>query len=120
MARTNGNIIIFDSSNYAPITLQYGIKKFASSSGIVKINNCYINQPPNSARYTIVPNCYGYPNTVSVDGVPSNPIYIQISEVSPHINPNWKNDIEKKWYASDVNRSTQSDSNKSKEVLADE
>ena len=45
---------------------------------------------------------------------------VQIVEVSPHINPNWKTDIEKKLYASNMAESTQSDSNKSKEVLADE
>lgn len=120
MARTNkGNVIIFDSSNYAPITLQYGIKKFAASVA-VKINGCYLSQPNNTARYTIVPNCYGYPNTISVDEAPNSPIYVQIVEVSPHINPNWKTDIEKKLYASNMAESTQSDSNKSKEVLADE
>lgn len=115
MARVNnGNLIIFDSNNYTPITLQYGIKKFVASAA-VKINGCYINQPQSLNRYTIVPNCYGYPNTVSIDGAPSSPVYVQIAEVSPQINPNWKN-----WYASDAEASTQSDSNKPKEVLADE
>lgn len=110
MARiNNGNLIIFDSNNYTPITLQYGIKSFVASTAI-KINGCYINQPQSVNRYTIVPNCYGYPNT----------IYVQISEVSPHINPNWTTDIVKNWYAGDAEASTQSDSNKPKEVLADE
>lgn len=118
MARTTqGNLIIFESNNYAPISLNYGIKKFVASSA-VKINDCYINQPNNTARYTIIPDCYGYPNTISVDGVPSTPIYVQIVDVSPHINPNWKSDIEKNWYQSV--ESTQSDGEKSKEVRADE
>lgn len=120
MARiNNGNLIVFDSSNYTPITLQYGIKSFVASTAI-KINGCYINQPQSVNRYTIVPNCYGYPNTISVDGAPSSPIYVQINEVSPHINPNWATDIIKNWYAGDAAASTQSDSNKPKEVLADE
>lgn len=119
MARVNnGNLIIFDSNNYTPITLQYGIKKFVASAA-VKINGCYINQPQSVNRYTIVPNCYGYPNKISVDGVPSGPIYVQIAEVSPHINPKWETDIVKNWYAKDA-VSTQLDSNKPKEVQADE
>lgn len=71
-------------------------------------------------RYTIVPNCYGYPNRISIDSAPSNPVYVQIVEVSPHINPNWGIDVAKNWYKHDEAASTQSDSNKPKEVLADE
>lgn len=82
MARiNNGNFIVFDSNNYTPITLQYGIKNFVASAAIK--------------------------------------IYVKINEVSPHINPKWATDIVKNWYAGAA-ASTQSDSNKPKEVLADE